>query len=237
MHVHHQEKWPKTLSELTAEQRLISDDFMKYWHDVLPRKFRLVEHFNHSYVVKKSPIFLKTLEIGAGIGEHLRHEVLTDDQKQNYYTLEIREVMIRKLRETYPSMHHILGDCQDRVDFEDGFFDRIIAVHVLEHLPNLPAAIREIHRLCSKSGCFLFVIPCEGGFAYSLARIFSAQRIFENRYKQSYKWFIEREHINRPLEIIEEVCKMFSIIDVKYFPFNIPFVNSNLCIGMAAVPK
>jgi hypothetical protein len=31
--------------------------------------------------------------------------------------------------------------------FFDGFFDRVIAVHVLAHLPKLPAAIRETCRL------------------------------------------------------------------------------------------
>ena len=34
--------------------------------------------------------------------------------------------------------------------FADGFFDRSIAVHVLEHLPNLPAAIREVYRLLDR---------------------------------------------------------------------------------------
>ena len=39
----------------------------------------------------------------------------------------------------------------DRGVDADGYFDRILAVHVLEHLPNLPAAIRECYRLCNKT--------------------------------------------------------------------------------------
>ena len=30
-------KWPKTFPPLTPEQKRISDDFMKYWHEVLPK--------------------------------------------------------------------------------------------------------------------------------------------------------------------------------------------------------
>ena len=98
-----------------------------------------------------------------------------------------------------PGIQVVVGGCQERLAFPDGTFDRILAVHVLEHLPNLPTAIREMHRLIDKQrGQFEVVIPCEGGLAYSLARRISAQRFFEKRYKMPYRWLIEREHINRP---------------------------------------
>ena len=48
-------KWPKTLPPLTPEQVRISDDFMKLWHEVLPRRFGLVETFNHNFPVRHSP--------------------------------------------------------------------------------------------------------------------------------------------------------------------------------------
>jgi hypothetical protein len=47
---------------------------------------------------------------------------------------------------------------------------------------------------------FSVVLPCEDGLLYTLARRVLAQRIFENRYKQSYSWFIQREHVDRPDE-------------------------------------
>ena len=48
-----------------------------------------------------------------------------------------------------------VADCQQRLPFEDGSFDRALAIHVLEHLPNLPAAVAEIHRLLKPSGRFV----------------------------------------------------------------------------------
>lgn len=231
--------WPKTLPPLTTEQQRISDDFMKHWHEVLPRRFGLVEKFNHGYVVRHAPPeFTRTLEIGAGLGEHLHYEKLSPEQESEYYALELRENMSRQLRERFPRVQAITGDCQQRLDFPDGYFDRILAVHVLEHLPNLPATVREMRRLCDpERGIFSVVIPCEGGWAYSLARRISAQRIFEKRYGQSYQWFISREHLNRPQEILGELTRHFSVVQRSFFPLLLPLLFCNLCIGLTLRPK
>src|SRR6266536_1764446 len=196
--------WPKTIPPLTDEQQRISNDFMRYWHEVLPKKYSVIDKFNHTYPVKASRgEFTRTLEIGAGLGEHLEYETLTATQRAGYYALELRENMSRRIKERFPDINVVTGDCQQRLDFPDGYFDRILAIHVLEHLPNLPAALRELHRVCDKDrGRLVIVIPCEGSLAYGLARRMSAQRLFEKRYQQSYKWFISREHLNRPHEIL-----------------------------------
>jgi len=144
-------KWPKTLPPLTAEQARINDEFMRLWHEVLPRRFGIVETFNHNFPVRHSPAgFRTTLEIGAGLGEHLNYEKLSPEQEKNYHALELRENMAEKIRENFPRVQTIVGDCQARLDFPDGHFDRILAVHVLEHLPNLPACIRECYRLLAR---------------------------------------------------------------------------------------
>jgi len=233
-------KWPKEFPPLTPEQVFISNDFMRHWHEVLANKYGIIEKFNHGYVVKNSAKdFEKTLEIGAGLGEHLDYENLSEIQAVNYVASDLRENMVQKLQERFPKIKALVANCQEQLPYEDGYFDRIIAIHVLEHLPNLPAAIKEMYRLCDKKrGKFMVVIPCEGGLAYSLARRISAQRVFEKRYKQSYKWLIEREHINKPSEILEELNPYFSIQHKTFFPLPMfPIVNLNLCIGLTLTPK
>lgn len=234
-------KWPKSFPPLTKEQESISNDFMKHWHETLSSgwKFRLIEKFNHNYAVKHSPKgFLTTLEIGAGLGEHINYECLSADQKRNYVALELRENMAEKIKASFPDIQTMVGDCQKTLPYADGHFDRILAVHVLEHLPNLPSAIQEIYRLCNKnSGVLSIVIPCEGGLAYSQARKLSAQKIFEARYKQPYQWFIEREHVNRPHEIFEELNRYFYIKHKSFFPFILPSIHLNLCIGATLYPR
>ena len=232
-------RWPKILPDLTPEQERISDDFMQYWHEVLPKRYGVIDDFNHRYVVRKVPKqFVRTLEIGAGLGEHLLYETLSASQKSNYTALELRPNMAARIKERFPEIQTHVGDCQAGLEFPDGYFDRILAIHVLEHLPNLPAAITEMHRLCSKEhGVFSVVIPCEGSMAYTLARRISAQRIFEKRYGQSYSWLIEREHLNKPGEIIQELRKYFTIEHRSFFPLPIPVVFCNLCLGMTLRPK
>jgi len=95
-----------------------------------------------------------------------------------------------------------------------------------------------MHRLCDPDrGVFQIVIPCEGSLAYTLARRISAQRIFEKRYKQPYHWFISREHINVPREILEVLSEYFTVTTRKFFPIPVPFEFCNLVIGLTLTPK
>lgn len=232
--------WPKQLPPLGEEDRRVYDDFVKRWHEILPQRYSVVERFNHSFPVRHSrPGFRRTLEIGAGIGEHIQHERLTSEQEHKYHALELRQNMADVIRASYPRVRAIVGDCQQRLDFPDGHFDRYIAVHVLEHLPNLPACVNEAWRLLDKErGQFLAVIPCEGSPVYSLARRVSAQRIFERMYRRPYAPFIAREHINLPAEILRELERRFTIEQRRFFPLPfVPFVNANLCIGLAMRPR
>jgi SAM-dependent methyltransferase len=234
------DKWPKLLPDLTPEQKTINDDFVKLWHEVLPNRFGLVEQFNHNFPVHHSkPGFLSTLEIGAGLGEHLTYEKLSPEQEANYYCNEFRENMAAEIRRRFPAVKTVVADCQQRMDMPDGFFDRAIAVHVLEHLPNLPACIKEVHRLIHKDrGQFLVVIPTEGSPAYTLARKISAERIYKKRYGGSYKWFYTREHINLPHEILEELQPYFEIERRAFFPLPfLPMTFCNLCIGLSLTPR
>lgn len=231
-------KWPKTFPPLTPEQEAIRDDFMKHWHEVLPRRFGAIDRFSHRYPADHAPRgFSRTLEIGAGLGEHLAYERLEPAQRAAYVALELRPNMATELSRRHPDVETRVGDCQRHLDFPDGHFDRIVAVHVLEHLPDLPAAVRELRRVCDpRRGVLQIVIPCEGGLAYSLARRISAQRIFERRYKQPYRWFIEREHVNRPDEILEELRPSFAVTHRAFFPLPVPSIALNLCIGLTLRP-
>ncbi len=233
--------WPKQLPDLTAEQLATKDDFMQYWHEQLASKksFVPLEKFNHGYTVRNSPPdFVRTLEIGAGLGEHLEFEKLNAEQRRNYIPVELRSNMVEKIRERFPDINAHQGDCQGRLDFEDGYFDRIIAIHVLEHLPDLPSAVKEMYRLCNKEhGIFSVVIPCEGGMAYNLARFISTEQMFRKRYGQPYKWFIDSEHISIPDEIIKEVSRYFEPVHQEYFPFMVPITDINLIIGLTFKPR
>lgn len=237
------QKWPKELPPLSRDMAAISDGFMRLWHEEISSKkaYGLIERFNHRFPSGGVLKFRRTLEIGAGIGQHYAHEKasgkLTSVQRDNYISVELRQNMADKFRTLHPEANVIVGDCQGRLNFPDGHFDRIIAIHVLEHLPNLPASISEMRRLCSPDGEFSVVIPCEGGMAYSAARRVSSKRLFEKTYSTPYEWFIRREHLNIPSEIIDELETAFTITKRSFFPLVIPSINLNLCIGLRLEPK
>jgi SAM-dependent methyltransferase len=164
------------------------------------------------------------------LGAHIGYENIL---LQDYHALELRPDMASRLQQKFPTVKVTVGDIQKRIDYPNGYFDRIIAVHVLEHLPDLPAALFEIKRLLKPGGFCEFVVPCEGGLAYSLAREISAKRIFEKKYKTSYDWFIKSEHVNSCFEIMDELVNSgFQISWKKHFPFPVNFIYCNLAIGI-----
>jgi ubiquinone/menaquinone biosynthesis C-methylase UbiE len=230
------DKWPKKIPSLTDEQIAIRNDFMKYWLTVLPKRYGIIERFNHGYAANKGFFHgCKTLEIGAGLGEHLVYEKLAD---QDYTVIELRMELANEIKKKFPRVNTLVGDCQEKIPAEDNSFDRILVIHVLEHLPNLPSALKEMYRILkSNGGKLVVVMPCEGGISYGLARRISAKRIFEKRYHQNYDWYISIEHINKPHELMFELEKLFKIEETSYFPLKIPSVSLNLCIGMVLTKK
>lgn len=181
-------KFPKYIPEISEEDKIIFDDFMKVWHQELKtkKKFNLIENFNHNYSAKS--FFLKnfdkkinTLELGCGIGTHLNYEYL---ENQNYYVADIRKNMLDEIKKKNQNINIIECDIQKKMNFIDSYFDRINAIHVLEHLPNLPLCIDEVYRLLQNNGIFQVVIPCDPGFFYEICRNISAKRIFEKKYKK-----------------------------------------------------
>jgi SAM-dependent methyltransferase len=231
-------KWPKTILPLTAEEQAISDDFMNHWLTILPGKYGVVEKFNQGFPASIRPAgFLRTLEIGAGRCEHLRYEALSARQRSEYYAVEFRPNIAKAIREKFPDIQVVEADCQKRMNFPDGFFDRILAIHVLEHLPDLPSTLAEARRLLDPhKGVLVFVIPCIGGLLYKFAQTISAARIFKKRYGKPYSLFIDREHINRPKEVLEEVGKFFVIEKKTFFPSFLPLLHTNVCVGVVARP-
>lgn len=228
-------KWPKTIPKLSVEYQAAREDFMKSWLETLPKKYTAVERFNHMFPVNERPQhWQRTLEIGSGLGEHIHYE---DIRNQEYYALELRPELASKIKERFPQVNTVVGDCQEKMNFPDNYFDRVLAIHVLEHLPNLSAALLEIHRILRPSGQFCICIPCEGGVSYTLARNISARPLFEKKYHMSYNPIVACEHINKPKEIIQELKILFDIKKQVYFPFRIPLIWPNLIIGISCLPK
>jgi SAM-dependent methyltransferase len=230
-------KWPKQLVSLSSEEEDARNRFVKLWHEVLPKRFAAIEQFNHSFPIRsKTKTGERILEIGAGLGEHIQHE--PSDWEQ-YVCVELRPEMAAGIRERFPNVDVVVRDCQEELPFEDGYFDRVLAIHVLEHLTNLPAAIKQIRRVLKIDGRLGVCIPCEGGMAYQLARNVSAKRLFNKNFPglDYEKVVVANEHVNVPMEIVHQLLEHFLINEKSFFPLRVPLININLCIGLSLSPK
>lgn len=222
-------RWPKQPGVLTAAQERDREAFMLAWHETLPKNYGFVEAFNQGYVAKLDvPPGSRTLEIGAGIGAHLAFE---DLEAQDYYVIEFREEFCRRLEQLLPADHVICGSIEERQPLPDGSFDRIIAIHVLEHLRDLPRALEEISRLLRPGGMFDVVLPTEGGFAYEVARKISAERMFRQRFRSDYTPIIRNEHVNTFEEVRSLMTALFTVESSRYFPGVLPGPELNVCAG------
>jgi SAM-dependent methyltransferase len=217
------------MPKLTAEQKAIRDDFMQHFYEQFSDRYGAIAWFSHIYPKRTSRPGLRTLDIGAGMGEHLDFE---DARDQHYVALELRPEMARVIEERHPYVSTLVGDAEEALPFDDASFDRVIAIHVLEHLRNLPAALQEVRRVLRPGGAFAIVIPCEGGLAYGVGRRFTSQRIFEKRYHTSYDWYIRTEHFNVPAEIVAELDQRFEPEHRTFFPTKVPSVHLNVCMGL-----
>lgn len=227
--------WPKVVPPLTEKQQKARESFMLLWHQQLPTKYGVVERFNHGFPAKL-PLKPggKTLEIGAGIGGHLPYEDLS---QQDYHCLEYREEFCKILATKIPSERVHCGDIQVQTPWPEAQFDRVVAIHVLEHLPNLPAALKEIRRVLKPGGVLDIVIPCEGGFAHTMGRKVSAERLFKKHFHMDFTPICKNEHVNTFPEIYSLLKESFEFTNQSYFPLLIPYYSLNFVAGFRLVAK
>lgn len=230
-------KWPKKLPPQTAEEKARYEDWQHIW---LARAngFPALSRFNHGYVLGASQgLSGPALEVGAGRGEHLELEREAGFPLSQYHVSELMPSMARLITKQFKEVKVKVGDCQKRLAYKDRFFERIIAIHVLEHLPNLPGFLAEAHRLLQRpQGRLLVVIPCEGGWGYELARSFTSKAMYEKRYKLPYGQHISRDHVNTAAEVREELARLFTVEQSEWWPMLLPSVNLNLCLGLCLKP-
>jgi len=66
------------------------------------------------------------------------------------------EVARRAVRAAVPGHFDAAGGQLERLPFADGAFDAVVAADVLEHVPDLPAVVRELARVLAPGGSLAF---------------------------------------------------------------------------------
>jgi SAM-dependent methyltransferase len=97
--------------------------------------------------------FDRCLEVGAGDG--FQSAFLAD------YARFLVSTDIRVGKLTHPrreNTHYVYSDAE-RLPFHAASFDLVFSSHLLEHLPDLPVALREFARLLRDDGLMIHVVP------------------------------------------------------------------------------
>jgi len=168
--------------------------------------------------------FEKVLEVGAGEGVHLpfvRHSfseyLLTD---KNISALE-------RVRFSLPPGVTMQVEDSLNLSFPDHVFDRVIAAHLLEHLPHPHLALREWYRVLKPGGVLSLILPCDPGVAWRLARCFGP-RARARSTGINYDYWMAREHLNSIYNLLSYIRFYFDFRREIFLPLRLPLPDMNL---------
>lgn len=95
----------------------------------------------------------RLLEIGCGNGKLWENRNI-DLRNREIFLSDISEGMVHEVRKKLGKDYNcIVADCQ-AIPFKDGYFDSVIANHVLFYIQNLDKGLSEVYRVLKNNGTF-----------------------------------------------------------------------------------
>jgi phosphatidylethanolamine/phosphatidyl-N-methylethanolamine N-methyltransferase len=211
-------------------------DYLRRWADTY-------EHSNYDsglsgYFLRKSHLwsenafgvdvhFPKVLEVGAGTGVHLSYVRHTFAE---YWMTDLHTPFLERAaaaaRRTQGSVRVAREDASS-LSFDDSTFERVIAVHVLEHLRDAHRVLREWVRVLKPGGVLSLVLPCDPGVAWRVGRAVGSRGKFVKAGIE-YDYWMAREHVNPINNLIAFVRHYFDDVQEHWQPFRLPSIDLNL---------
>lgn len=166
----------------------------------------------------------KVLEIGAGTGALLSYVT-----PEIYVGIDSSEKVLALLKKKHPYAIAIHSSGVN-IPFKDSQFETVVSLHTLEHIYFIAEHIQEVLRVLKNWGRYYYVIPTEGGWAFSLGRKFFSGRDAKKRYGVDPTYIMEREHINDALRVLKFLRLYFGSIKSTFWPFRVPILSLNAMI-------
>src|SRR5512143_1537392 len=105
----------------------------------------------------------RLLELGCGLG----HLIGLLQNEYRCVGIDLAEYSIEQTKLNAPKAEAYVQSADDLSRFESGEFSAVVALHLLEHLPDPAHTIAEVNRLLKPGGLFLMATPNPG---YALRR-------------------------------------------------------------------
>jgi ubiquinone/menaquinone biosynthesis C-methylase UbiE len=173
--------------------------------------------------------FGRVIEVGAGSGvhvEYVRHEyddyVMTDG-----YDAMLDQMQVAANRARYPDRVIVAKEDAAAISYADSSFDRLIATHVLEHMPRPHEVVMEWARIIKPGGVMSLVLPCDPGLLWRAGRLFGPRSRAHKR-GLPYDYVMALEHINSITNLVAILRHLFQDREETWWPTGIPFSDLNL---------
>jgi phosphatidylethanolamine/phosphatidyl-N-methylethanolamine N-methyltransferase len=174
----------------------------------------------------------KILEIGAGSSPHVKY---VKHEFSEYYFLENSKFAINFLKKKYNNREKFRFKLYNgkKIPFEDNYFDRIIISHVLEHIIEPEAFLKEMMLKVKKNGLISISLPIDPGLMWRCGRFFL--KLFNVKKKLNisnleYDYMIATEHVNSIFNLISIIKYRYikKIITEQYLPLRVKILDFNL---------
>lgn len=107
-------------------------------------------------------------------------------------------------------------------------FTRILASHVLEHIPDPEGAIRLWASLLAPDGVMSLAIPCDPGWFWRFGQVWSHKSNHPKLTFEEYDLLLSREHLNSAQRLLKILRYYFGSVRTVWFPALVPVVDLNL---------
>lgn len=206
------ERWLKNYDRSNYEGGLAASVIRKT-HALIEREFPPERHVP------------EVLEVGAGTMAHIpfvRHRfdryIASDFDQEVLNAVDSRDL---------PKGVELMKLDGKELPFPDNSFDRLIATHVLEHVPFPHLAIQEWVRVLKPGGTLSLILPCDPGMAWRLGRYFGPRKQAEEA-GLPYDYYMAREHINSIFNLRNLLEFHFPNRNTAWWPMRIPLPDINL---------
>jgi phosphatidylethanolamine/phosphatidyl-N-methylethanolamine N-methyltransferase len=166
----------------------------------------------------------RVLEVGAGTMAHfpfVRHRF------DLYVASDFDQSVLNALhKKPLPEKVELQKLDGGSLPFADDSFDRLIATHVLEHIPSPHLAIREWVRVIKPGGVLSLILPCDPGMAWRAGRYLGPRKKAELA-GLPYDYYMAREHVNSIYSLHQILSYHFTKREVTWWPFRVPIPDLN----------
>lgn len=183
------------------------------WNYKFPIKYVQLYRFKRIIQLLEKKKYPVLLEIGTGSGIFLPE---LSKHCNKLFACDIHDKLenINLICKAYGITNYELStQSVEKTNFPDGHFDVVVAVSVLEFVPDILKALQEIKRILKKNGLFITICPMESKFLDFFLSLYTTK-------KPGEEFGNAREKVTKLLEdnfIVEKKGYMIPVIG-KLFP-------------------